>query len=305
MMETQNLPSSGRVFISYRRQDSAAYAGRLYDRMADRFGDRHVFMDVDSIEPGVDFEAAIEEAVGSCQVVLALIGREWLTATNDEGRRRLDDPGDIVRLEIEAALSRDIRIIPILLDGTRMPQRGELPRTLEALSRRNAFRLEHESFRPEVNRLLELVEHSMSSSSRASVPVDAAEPITANAAASPSAAQEKAGSLPPVFWGTWAGTATELVMGKYPITLSLYDAKPGAIAGQSIYPTLGCEGVLELREAQNERAVVKEHIVKTKGIFGRLRCTSGLIIELQLIENNEIYAVWAKGACTANLGRSG
>ena len=303
-MEAQNLPSSQRVFISYRRQDSAAYAGRLYDRMADRFGDRQIFMDVDSIEPGVDFEAAIEEAVGSCQVVLALIGREWLTATDNEGRRRLDDPGDIVRLELEAALSRNIRIIPILLDGARMPQRGELPRTLEALSRRNALRLEHESFRPEVNRLLELVERTMSSSASA-VPVDAAEPIMANKATSPSAAQEKVGSLPPVFWGTWAGTATEITNRKYPITLSLYDTKSGAIAGQILYPTLGCEGVLELREAQNDRAVVKERIIKTKGILGRLRCTSGLIIELQLIEKNEIHAVWGSGACKANLARSG
>ena len=85
------------VFISYRRQETSHLAGRLYDRLAERFGEDRVFMDVDSIEPGLDFSDAIQQAVGSSDVLLALIGRNWLTATDEAGRRRLDDPDDLVR----------------------------------------------------------------------------------------------------------------------------------------------------------------------------------------------------------------
>jgi hypothetical protein len=98
---------AGRIFVSYRRQESKDFAGRLYDRLADQFGEGQVFIDVDAIEPGVDFAEAITRAVAACQVLLAVIGPNWLTITDERGRRRLDDPDDFVRLEIEAALARD------------------------------------------------------------------------------------------------------------------------------------------------------------------------------------------------------
>jgi TIR domain len=145
------------IFISYRRQETSHLAGRLFDRLADRFGEDRVFMDVDSIEPGLDFGEAIQQAVGSSDVLLALIGREWLTATDEDGRRRLDDPDDIVRLEIEAALERSIRVIPVLAEGAIMPRRQELPDSLAGLVRRNAVRLAHESFRHEAARLIEVI----------------------------------------------------------------------------------------------------------------------------------------------------
>jgi TIR domain len=119
----------GRVFVSYRRQDARGSAGRIYDQLADRFGDAQVFMDVDTIAPGVDFTKVITEAVSTCEVLLAVIGSRWLTATDEGGRRRLDDPGDLVRLEIAAALDRDIRVIPILVEDATMPRRHELPET--------------------------------------------------------------------------------------------------------------------------------------------------------------------------------
>jgi TIR domain len=106
--------TAGRVFISYRREESSGLAGRLYDRLAARFGDDQVFMDVDTIDLGVDFADVITQAVSTCEVLLAIIGPRWLTATDDDGQRRLDDPDDTVRLEIAAALERDIRVIPIL-----------------------------------------------------------------------------------------------------------------------------------------------------------------------------------------------
>jgi hypothetical protein len=143
------------VFISYRRQETSHLAGRIYDRLAERFGEDRVFMDVDSIEPGLDFSDAIQQAVGSSDVLLALIGRNWLTATDEAGRCRLDDPDDIVRLEVEAALERGIRVIPVLAEGATMPRRQDLPDSLAALVRRNAVRLSHESFRYEAARLID------------------------------------------------------------------------------------------------------------------------------------------------------
>jgi TIR domain len=146
------------VFISYRRQESSGLAGRLYDRLAARFGDDQVFMDVDTIALGVDFAEVIAQAVSSCQVLLAVIGPRWLAATDEDGRRRLDDPDDLVRLEIAAALERDIRVIPILVEGAAMPRRQQLPEALAGLARRNALSVRHESFRADAERLLAAVE---------------------------------------------------------------------------------------------------------------------------------------------------
>jgi TIR domain len=149
---------SGRVFISYRRQESSGLAGRLYDRLAARFGDDRVFMDVDTIALGVDFAEVISQAVSSCEVLLAVIGPRWLTVTDEDGRRRLDDPDDLVRVEIAAALERDIRVIPVLVEGAVMPSRQQLPEVLAGLARRNALSVRHESFRADAERLLAAVE---------------------------------------------------------------------------------------------------------------------------------------------------
>jgi hypothetical protein len=116
MTEVSGAPA-GRVFISYRRGDAAYPAGRLFDRLVDRFGAGRVFEDVDSIEPGDDFAEVITATVESCAVLLAVIGPHWLAAAGQDGRRRLDDPEDFVRLEIEAALARGVRVIPVLVDG--------------------------------------------------------------------------------------------------------------------------------------------------------------------------------------------
>jgi hypothetical protein len=151
-------PTAGRVFISYRREESSGLAGRLYDRLAARFGDDQVFMDVDTIALGVDFADVITQAVSTCEVLLAVIGPRWLAATDEDGQRRLDDPDDIVRLEIAAALERDIRVIPILVEGAAMPRRRQLPADLAKLARRNAFTLRHESFRFDADRLLDAIE---------------------------------------------------------------------------------------------------------------------------------------------------
>ena len=148
----------GGIFISYRRQETSHLAGRLYDRLADRFGESQVFIDVATIEPGVDFAEEIFRAVAACTVLLAIIGPTWLTAADERGHRRLDDPDDIVRLEIEAALARTVRIIPILVESAVMPTHDDLPESLADLARRNALLIRHESFRADAGRLIAAIE---------------------------------------------------------------------------------------------------------------------------------------------------
>jgi TIR domain len=180
-----SAPSSGSVFISYRRQETSDIAGRLYDRLALRLGDDQVFMDVDRIELGVDFAEVIAQAVSTCQVLLAVIGPRWLTATDEGGRRRLDDPDDIVRLEVQAALERDIRVVPILVAGAVMPRAHELPESLAKLARRNALSLRHESFRYDADRLEEAIARMLNVSTRAAVAVSPAPVQTGQAVAGP------------------------------------------------------------------------------------------------------------------------
>ena len=151
-------PTSGRIFLSYRREDTRHLVGRVGDRLMDHFGDERVFVDVDTIEPGQDFAEAIAAAVGSCRVLLALIGDRWLDSTDRKGRRKLDDANDLVRLEIQAALDRNIRVIPVLVDGVAMPTADELPPSMAGLARRHAFELSYSRFRDDARRLVDLLD---------------------------------------------------------------------------------------------------------------------------------------------------
>jgi formylglycine-generating enzyme required for sulfatase activity len=134
----------GRIFISYRRADAGWPASSLYNLLAHDFPREHLFMDIDSIPPGLDFVEVLESHVLACQVMVAMIGPGWLAARDDAGRRRLDDPNDFVRIEIATALRRNIRVIPVLVDGAVMPREGELPKPLKMLARRQAVRLSRE-----------------------------------------------------------------------------------------------------------------------------------------------------------------
>jgi TIR domain-containing protein/centrosomal CEP192-like protein len=146
------------IFISYRRDDTAGYAGRLYDRLAGHFGTGRVFMDVEGIEPGTDFVTAIEQAVGSCRVLIVLMGQEWLGATDAAGRRRLDDPNDFIRLETCAALQRNIRVIPVLVEGASMPQAADLPEEIRPLTRRQAVEISHKQWEASTGELIRTLE---------------------------------------------------------------------------------------------------------------------------------------------------
>jgi hypothetical protein len=154
MTETKR-PQKGRIFISYRRIDTSYAAGRIYDRLVAKLGVDAIFMDVDTIEGGTDFVKVLEDAVRSCDVLIALIGKQWLTIKDKGGKLRLNNPEDFVRIEIATALKRNIRVIPVLVDGVDMPQPNELPENLKALARRNALQVNHHSFNPDVYRLIE------------------------------------------------------------------------------------------------------------------------------------------------------
>jgi len=148
---------SGQIFISYRRDDSSGWAGRLYDHISNHFPNRQIFMDVDNLDPGVDFVEAIETSVSSCEVLVAVIGKRWLVSSDDEGNRRLDKPDDFVRLEIATALKRNIRVIPVLVDGASMPRSTGLPEDLKPLVRRNALPVSHDRFRFDSERLTDAI----------------------------------------------------------------------------------------------------------------------------------------------------
>jgi hypothetical protein len=129
------------IFLSYRREDAGGHAGRLYDKLADRFGSELVFRDIDTLRPGSVFVEYIDASIANADVVIAMIGRDWLSATDAEGHRRLADPNDYVRFEIETALRRNVRVIPVLVRNAVMPRADELPDELSPLAQRHAFEL--------------------------------------------------------------------------------------------------------------------------------------------------------------------
>jgi hypothetical protein len=149
------------VFISYRRGDSAPYAGRICDRLSAVFGSDHVFMDVEDLRPGEDFTQAIDATIARCRVVVAVIGPEWL-----ETLRARAGQEDLVEHEIAAALRRGITLVPVLVGGAAMPREADLPPALKSLARRQAAVIRDAGFDDDINRLVRAVRGSMSPTKR-------------------------------------------------------------------------------------------------------------------------------------------
>jgi hypothetical protein len=145
------------IFIIYRRHDTAAYAGRLYDNLSQHFGFERIFMDIDTIPPGASFEEAIDQAVKSSGVMLALIGPRWTTATDLEGRRLLENPNDYIRLELEAAHRHGVPVVPIVVDDARLPSRDDVPIELHWLLELQALEINSAGFQSGVDRLIHLL----------------------------------------------------------------------------------------------------------------------------------------------------
>jgi TIR domain len=146
---------AGKIFISYRRDDSRYQARGIYDAFARGLPRENIFMDVDTIAPGVDFVRVLEGWVEQCEVLLVLMGRGWANSTDPKSRkRRLDNPKDFVRIEIRGALSRDIPVVPVLLDGAELPDEAELPDDIKPLLNRHAEFVDFRTFDTDVQRLI-------------------------------------------------------------------------------------------------------------------------------------------------------
>jgi len=151
--------NAGRIFVSYRRSDSADIAGRIYDRLVGKYGRDPVFKDVDSIPPGYDFKEYLAKKVSECDVLLAIIGDGWLDARDSEGNRRLENPSDFVRIEIQSALERGIPVIPLLVRDIHMPKAESVPDSLRELVYRNAIAIRADpDFHRDMDRLIAYLE---------------------------------------------------------------------------------------------------------------------------------------------------
>ena len=163
---TMRAPSAailvpGSVFISYRRDDSADITGRIYDRLIEHFSRDIVFKDVDSIPLGIDFRQHLEKALSQCRVLIAVVGNEWMGS--EQGKRRIDDPRDHVRLELELALSRNIPVIPVLVRKATIPAEEALPSSLRSLAYRNGIHVRSDpDFHGDVDRLIKGIEPHLS-----------------------------------------------------------------------------------------------------------------------------------------------
>jgi hypothetical protein len=152
-------PTEGRIFISYRWDDAPGSVNHIQDQLEQRFGEKAVFRDI-MIEAGEDYREAVQRELGTCYAVLVVIGRGWLSAADEQGRRRLDHPNDMLRREVEFALEHDvhIRVIPVLVEGAVMPRPRELPTPIHRLAYRIAHEVRGQHWRADIQRLVKRLE---------------------------------------------------------------------------------------------------------------------------------------------------
>jgi TIR domain len=155
------LPRDRRVFLCYRRQDTQGHTGRLRDRLVGVYGKDSVFMDVDDVPHGVDFVDYIDSILSTCVLMVVLIGPSWTAIVDRKGRRKLDQPDDLVRAEIASALKRKIPVIPVLVEDAAMPDSDDVPEEIKGLTRRNAIELTHRRWSSDVERVLIAVKRFM------------------------------------------------------------------------------------------------------------------------------------------------
>ncbi|MEO6188410.1 MAG: toll/interleukin-1 receptor domain-containing protein [Ginsengibacter sp.] len=145
------------IFINYRVHDTAGETGRLVDKLKQNFASDQIFIDIDKIEPGVDFTKAISKSLESCDVMLAIIGPHWLGKTGDENASRIKNPNDWVKLEISSALQRDIRVVPVLVDGAELPEENELPVDLQPLLLRQSYEISNKRWDYDTSQLVDFL----------------------------------------------------------------------------------------------------------------------------------------------------
>ena len=156
-MALDNTSSGKNIFISYRRADSGGETGRLVDLMLQHFNADQIFMDVENLEPGMDFTEALVKNLKKCHVMLVMIGRHWLGEKNEAGLNRMQLEDDWVRREIETALKRNIRVIPVLVDDGVLPNKSSIPESMHPLLNRQTHTIYHATFRDDAERLIEVL----------------------------------------------------------------------------------------------------------------------------------------------------
>ena len=166
-----------KIFISYRRNDDPSYAGRLFDSLEAAFGPDQIILDIDKIEPGVDFVDFLEDQVSQCDVFIAVIGSRWLGTSDTHSNRRIDNPGDFVRLELEWAIAKNKHIIPLLVGDATMPDAEQVPESLKKLTRLHAYRITYERFRSDALGLIKALNRRFGRS------IEAADSTTAKSSA--------------------------------------------------------------------------------------------------------------------------
>jgi len=208
---TQTGTSTPKVFISYRRSESGGHAGRLYDAMVARFGEPNVFMDID-MQPGLDFVDRITDVVGACRVLLVVMGPDWGLAAEGDAQPRISHQHDFVRLEVATALRRpDVTVIPLLVEGARMPDPDDLPESLRALARRNALELSDTRWRSDIGRLLDVIE-TLLAGAPVSEPAPARPPEHASVATPAAVARGPAPATPLTNASAWLRAHTRLAL---------------------------------------------------------------------------------------------
>jgi hypothetical protein len=198
----------GSIFVSYRREGGSGFAGRIEADLQRRFGAGEVFRDVDDLTSGEDFVQGLLRALRTCRVLIVVVGKSWLTAAGTGGARRLDDPRDFVRQEIAAALARDdVQVIPVLVEGARMPSETDLPDELKPLARRQAHELADSRWDYDMGRLADTIEATLGRGARRAGATGRRRLVLATAAAVVLAVAAAAGwrflSRPADLDGTW------------------------------------------------------------------------------------------------------
>lgn len=215
---------AGGIFVSYRRDDTRQAAGRLADDLAEHFGSANIFRDIEGIELGVDFAQALNQALGTCVVMLVLIGPRWLDIADARGQRRLDDPRDWIRQEIATALQRGIRVVPVLIDGTPLPDETSLSPDLQPLVRRQALEIADNRWRGDLQRLVDTLSRVPGLTLQRQAPV--APPPVAATAAQPRGRKQ-------LWLGIAIGVVGLLVVGAYVAEQEKTDREAGAQVHQA------------------------------------------------------------------------
>lgn len=278
----------GAIFISYRREDAEGHAGRLFEDLREVFGADSVFMDVVGIEPGVDFRKTIDAKVTSCSVLLALMGRQWLDLKGPDGRRRLDDAGDFVRLETAAALRRDIPVVPVLVQGAKMPSEVQLPDDLKDLAFRNGVELTHARWESDVQLLVAaLAKHVQPLSKGGAAPLGLAQlPTPAPAVAAPPAPAPPGARGQGRTWKIAGGVAAAVLVaaviaaqsGGEAVVAPDSSGQPATTASLATYPAVSAINRVVYGDAQGQVLGAFKPSPRAEGVWQETASTSRKVI---------------------------